>query len=311
MGSSGQRCKARPVRLFLLWVCVTALATSCSPLNMVKNTGRKISQISFSGNDLNKRVGFVPFANQSAFPDPLLAKTFQQRLSEQLAEICPDQRQAGESGTLATLPMLDNGLADNLALAAEGRLLGLNAVVTGAIISIGALERSEGWFWFKGPQAYVQLQVATDVYDTLTGAKLLYESMSAEVEIDEDQYESITAGQVKNAPAVEAAMMDLAERAAEQVCESLSQLRWVGYVIAANGTDVTLAAGTDSGLENGQVFDVFRSQRVYRGNSGQSFFIPDLAAGQIRITTVSPDRAEGISISGQPPVVGDAVRLVD
>ncbi|MBI9087037.1 MAG: hypothetical protein JEZ11_25815 [Desulfobacterales bacterium] len=278
---------------------------------MVKSTGRKISQISFSGDDLHKRVGFVPFLNQSAFSDPLLAKTFQQRLSEQFAEICSNQRQAGESGTLATLPMLENGLADNLALAAEGRLLGLNAVVTGAVISVGALERSEGWFWFKGPQAYAQVRVATDVYDTLTGAKLLYESISTEIEIDEDQYEAIKAGKVNNEPAVETAMMELAERSAEQICESLSQIPWVGYVIAAKGSNVTLAAGADAGLESGQIFDVFHSQQVYTGNSGQAFFVPDLAAGQIRITTVSPDRAEAESISGEPPVVGDAVRLVD
>ena len=306
------RCKARTVWLLLIWVCMAALVTSCSPFKTIKNTGRKIGQLSFSGDGLHKRVGFVTFANLTGFTDPPVAKIFQQQLSGQLAEICPNQRQAGEAGPLDTVPVLENGLVDNLALAAAGRLLGLNAVVTGAVISIGALERIEGWFWFKGPQAYVQVQVATDVYDTLTGAKLLYESMSAEVEIDEDQYAAIRAGEVQNGSAIETAVMELAESAAEQICENLSQVRWVGYVTAAEGSsNITLAAGTDAGIESGQIFDVFHSEQIYTGNGGQAFFVPDLAAGQIRITAVSQDRSEAVSISGESPVVGDAIKLRD
>ena len=306
------------IRLVLIWLCIVSLAAGCSPLKTVKNTGRKLGQMTWAGNDLHKKIGFVRFVNQTPFPGRAFAKTFQQNLSGQFTEICTNLKQVGGNNMLNTLPVLDNGRVDNLTLASAGRQLGLNALVDGAVISVGAFQRSEGWFWFKSTHYYVQAQVAVDVYDIQTGAKLLYESLSREIEIDDYQQDAFQGGSINNAGAVETnmgavetALSELAEIAAEKICDRLAQVPWVGYVTAVTDSGVVLSAGGDIGLEDGQIFDILPTDRVYEGKDGQEYLVPGIPSGQIRIATVSPDRAEAVLVSGKMPVVGDAVRLAD
>ena len=294
-----------------VWLCLAILVLSCSPMKTVKNTGRQIRQMAWSDDAPYKRIGIVPFVNQTRFPQLPLAKTFQQKTAQMMAETCPDLKQAADEAIPDTLPMMENGLVDNLALAVTGRTQGLNAVVAGSVISLGAFARSEGWFWFKNPHYYLQAQVAIDVYDTLTGAKLLYESLSEEVEIDEFQHDAVRAGKIQDVTELEKAMGLLAERAADKICESLGQVPWAGYVIAAGESGLTLSAGADAGLEVGMVFEAFPCQRVYRGNSGQEFLVPGLVQGRIEISAVQAESAEAVLISGTPPAVGDAVRIED
>lgn len=292
-------------------ICLAALVVGCSPMKTVKNTGRQIRQMTWADDAPYKRIGIIPFVNQTPFPQLPLAGAFQQKTTLLLTEHCPDLKQAGAKAVPDTLPMMENGLPDNLALAVTGRTQGLNAVLAGSVISLSAFARSEGWFWFKSPHYYLQAQVAIDVYDTLTGAKLLYESLSEEVEIDEYQHDAVRAGKIQDSTEMEEAIGLLAERAADKICESMAQVPWIGYVTEADASGLTLSAGADAGLEADMVFEVFPCQRIYRGNSDQEFFVPGLVQGRIRITAVHADHSEAVLDSGTPPAAGDAVRLED
>jgi hypothetical protein len=72
-----------------------------------------------------------------------VGKKFIRDLSETIASSCPKilLEKPGDSGypdALARVPRTRFGYIDNLALARTGRQLGLNAIVTGALMTIAA-----------------------------------------------------------------------------------------------------------------------------------------------------------------------------
>jgi hypothetical protein len=300
------------VMLTVLLIGALAMTTGCSPWQTIKNTGKSISGIGGGGGDgPNKQIGFLPFENRSALKGQPYAETFQSRLKTILGEACPDLRLTDAVGKLSRLPRLDNGMVDNLALAAAGRRSGLNAVAAGALISITDTDRTEGWFWFKNPHHYVQVQIAVDVYDTQTGAKLLYESITGEMEIEEYDYDATTAGDGEDTTFINSVLDDLAEQTAEKICDAFAALPWVGFVVEAGESAFKISSGSLAGLVEGQVLDVFTAGKVFATASGQEYLVPGPKIGALRIQAVRPEQADAVSLSGKPPVVGDTVRIVD
>ncbi|MEJ2657873.1 MAG: FlgT C-terminal domain-containing protein [Desulfobacterales bacterium] len=57
-------------------------------------------------------------------------------------------------------------------------------------------------------------------------------------------------------------------------------------------------SGERSGLNSGDLFDVYDSNGIFEGAGGQRFFVPGLKTGEIKVTTVYPDAAEAILVSG-------------
>ena len=62
------------------------------------------------------------------------------------------------------------------------------------------------------------------------------------------------------------------------------------------------------GLKPGDILDVYYSGKTIEGAEGRLFFIPGLKTGEIKITTVHPDRAEAVLFSGNAIQAGSSVK---
>jgi hypothetical protein len=296
--------KVRPVinSLFLL-LCIVSII-GCSVVSSIeRSTKRMVRDIKAPDSDLKKRVGILLFENETTLVNKDVGKKFIRDLSEIVASSCPNilLEKPGDSGypdALARVPRTRFGYIDNLALAKAGRELSLNAIVTGALITVAPDKRKKGIWWLKNTHYFVQVRIATEVYDTETAAKLLDESFVHEVEVDELDLESIQAGGKMNASIADKAFKAIADEMGEKICDAIVFQPWKGFITSVDDDKIHLNFGGKIGLKIGDLFSVFDSNKMFEGLEGRRFFMPGTKTGEIKITAVHPDTAEAILVLG-------------
>lgn len=291
------------VGMVFLMLCLVSM-TGCSTVSSIeKSTKRMVRDFRAPDSDLKKRVGILLFENKTTLVNKDVEQKFIKDLSEIIASSCPNilLEKPGDPDypdDLTRVPRTESGWIDNLALAKTGRQLGLNAIVTGALITITPNKRKQGLWWMKDTHYFVQVRIATEVYDTETGAKLLDESFVHEVEVDEMDLESVQADSEMNSLIVNEAFGAIADKMGEKICDAIVSQPWKGFIASVDSNKIFLNFGENIGLKIGDLFDVFDSSIIFEGLEGHRFFKPGVKTGEIKITAVYPDTAEAILVSG-------------
>jgi hypothetical protein len=291
------------VGMVFLMLCLVSM-TGCSTVSSIeKSTKRMVRDFSALDSGLKKRVGILLFENKTTLVNKDVEQKFIKDLSEIIASSCPNilLEKPGDPDyphDLTRVPRTESGWIDNLALAKTGRQLGLNAIVTGALITITPNKRKQGLWWMKDTHYFVQVRIATEVYDTETGAKLLDESFVHEVEVDEMDLESVQADSEMNSLIVNEAFGAIADKMGEKICDAIVSQPWKGFIASVDSNKIFLNFGENIGLKIGDLFDVFDSSIIFEGLEGHRFFKPGVKTGEIKITAVYPDTAEAILVSG-------------
>ena len=236
-----------------------------------------------------------------------------QNLTRAITASCPNilVEKPGDSNypeELARLPMQMPGKIDNFDLAKIGRRFGLNGVVTGSVVNISPDNKKKGILWFKDTHYYVQVQISAQVYDTETAAKLLDESFVHEVEVDEADLDSINTESGIQASIIDEALKAIVDKMGEKICTAVILQPWKGFITSIDAHRIMINSGKKTGLKIGDLFDVFDSSGIFKGAGGQRFFIPGVKVGEIKITTVYPDKAEAILLSGKDIQAGFSIR---
>ena len=306
--------RVRPVVLLLFWVIFLTLIAGCSTVTTIKKaTKGMVHNISAPDNNLTKKIGITLFENKTLSPDQQFDKNFVNYLAANIKAECSDilvvqPADAEQPDYLLEPPKEASGRIDNFQLAKTGRNLGLNAIVTGALISIGSSQKTKGLLWFKGNHEYVQVQVVTTVYDTETGAKILDESFIHEVEVGEVDFEELGTNSDANAIFFKEAFEKVASSISEAVCDAVKFQPWRGFLTAVNDNEIIISSGNRVGLKQGDILEVYDISNVFQGAQGQRFFVPGLKTGEIEITAVSADKAEAVVVSGDKIKPGSSVR---
>ena len=204
--------------------------------------------------------------------------------------------------------MREAGRLDNLALAKAGQRLGLNAIITGAFTDIIAHKEKRGLWWFKDDKNFLRVLISCEVYDTQTGAKFLDESFTYESEIDEAEFASIKAKNIKDISALNNALTHIAKAMGEKISDTVGILPWKGYVVSIANDKIIISAGRRAGLLRGDILEVYEKGKIIQGKDGQKFFLPGLKTGEIKITDVYPDKAHAVSVTEDAIKAGSSVR---
>ncbi|MEA1946765.1 MAG: hypothetical protein U9N83_05620 [Thermodesulfobacteriota bacterium] len=302
--------------ILFLPLCIPLITGCSSYSNMKKKTKRIIRDYKAPDKDLKKRVGIAFFKNKTPFVGKGLEENFTKDLAEIIKTSCQDilvlePYNPGYPDYFVNLPRTTSGLIDNFELAKTGRYLGLNAVVTGALIDIRNHKKTRGILWFKTVHDFVQVQVMTEVYDTLTGAKLLDKSYMHEIQIEDVFYDSIDRTSEISTHTINDALKSIAEDMVEQICDPIVLQPWKGYITSIFAEKVVISSGEKVGIAPGDIFEVYNCNGVFTGAEKHRFFVPGLKTGEIKITKVYPDRAEGVCFSGQNIQPGCSIRTKD
>jgi hypothetical protein len=280
----------------------------------VDKTTKKLQRtIRFADDDLQRMAAVIGFENKSLYRNEDFTQLFRKGIPEYLNKECDDvtvaHTDAGQSSEVfQQLPMLENGQVDNYALAIIGRQLGLNAIVTGSLDDIGMLDELRGMIW-KDTHHLIQILVSIEVYDTESGSKILDESFSRKVEIEELDYELMRSEGKMILPDLNETLTDLLAEIGESVCWAIEDKPWSGFVIAVDDETVTISSGSAAGLTPGDEFDVFDTSRVLEGVSGQRFIVRGQKVGEIKITEIESGKARAAIIINRGIKSGSSVRI--
>ena len=280
---------------------------------VTKTTKKFTRKIRFSDDDLQRIAAVIGFENKSLYRSQDFALLFRKGIPEYLNNECDDVTVADSDDSenlkgFKKLPMLPSGQIDNFSLAIIGRELGLNAVVTGSLDDISLLDELRGMVW-KDTHHLIQILVGVEIYDTETGAKILYQSFSRKVEIDEVDYELMRSEGKMILPDMNETLSDLIKEMGEAICWAIEDQPWNGFIIAVDGDKIILSSGSRSGLEPGDEFEVFDTSRILEGRNGQRFFYHGQKTGEIRIVDVEPDKAQAVIVSDEGIKTGNSVRV--
>ena len=304
----------RVIVVVILFLVSIFMITGCSTYSSIKKSTKKIVNDITAPDDMKKKFAISFFANYTFCANQNLEELFQKNLAETINRACSDILliKPGDAGCpdFLTRPLLrETGRLDNLALAKAGRRLGLNAIITGALIDIIAHKEKRGLLWFKDDKNFLRVLISCEVYDIETGAKFLDESFDYEVRIDESEFASIKAKKVKETAALKNALMHIAEAMGEKICDIIGVLPWKGYVVSIANDKIIISAGRRAGLLRGDILEVYENGKIIQGKDGRRFFLPGLKTGEIKITDVYPDKAQAVLVTGDKIKTGSSVRI--
>ena len=302
--------------MFILSIIIP-LTAGCSTFSSINTTAKRIVRnVRSPDGDLKKKVGIAFFENKTTLLNQAIEQRFISYLIENLNASCPDlilvkPGEADNPDYLVELPKHESGWINTLELAEAGRRTGLNAIVTGAFTTIGKKQEERGFWWFKDIHYFFEVHLAVNVFDTLTGAKLLDESFAREMEVDETEFVGSNTSKDFTTPIIDEAFQKIAADMGEQVCTKIVLQPWKGYITSVRADKIIIASGKHVGIAPGDIFEVYDSSKIFDGSAGQRFFVPGLKTGEIKVTQAFDDSAEAVRISGETIREGSSIRPKD
>jgi hypothetical protein len=255
------------------------------------------------GGNLQNRIAVAPFEVQSQHTDPYSDELMQSYILGAIRSECSGIEWIKPSdkdypAVLRSIPRLESGELDNLQAAAVGRQLGLSAVMVGTLTSVGIEEKESGIWPLKRNRHYVRVQVLFEIYDTETATKLLDEAAARQVEI-----EAIDAAMIKQKNRVDSGFVEevleiIAQKVDDNICDAVGEQVWKSYVLSAGPDELWIASGSRSGLQPGQVLEVFDSNTVIEGYNGHKYFKPGPKIAEVELVAVESRRSKAAVLTG-------------
>lgn len=317
--------KGMAIGSILFGAAFCLMLVGCARFSEVKEATKEyVDSLSVPGSHLKQKVGIVMFENKTLLKRAGMEAQFMDYLLKSIQNECSEILflKPGDTGypeALSDLPQKPSGDVDNLSLAATIRQLGLNAVIAGELTGVSEDQETHGILWFKSVRPYVRIQIATAIYDSETGAKLLDESFHYRVEVEEAEYDLFEETKFKLSDldsktldmALTEAFDEIAEEMGEAICEALEDHPWRGFVTSVSDDKIIISSGKAIGLKPGDILDVYRADEIYQGAQDQRFFIPGPKSGEVKLTIVDMDMSVAEVVSGQDIKAGSSVRATE
>ncbi len=261
-------------RVMFIWLVsatvLTAAATSsdAAKRGQVKddttatNTSSELTQASdvkeYKGPKL--RVGVVNFQNKT--PSKVLG------IGEAAADILGTILQKTDRFIVIPQQDIDSILSQqrmgatgavNPDTAAEmGKVLGLNAIVTGAVTAYSEAEEGTDFIIGKSKTQIARVTVDYRIVDTTTGVQLMADSGAG---IYQKKATTVLGAGSKvsyDSDLRDGALRDALTKAMVNMVQKLGTRKWNGRVAQVDGSNLYINAGQKSGLNTGDKLDVFR-----------------------------------------------------
>jgi hypothetical protein len=283
----------------------------------IKRTTRSITRtIMLDDQDLIRSIGLFNFENNSLQESWNFQNIFHKGLPEYINDSCPGvQIPAPEAGSLLNIikkpPRLETGIIDNYSLAVLGRQLGLNAIVTGSLEDIRIMDELRGIWITKDTHHLVQVFIRVEVSDTRTATKLLDETFTRQIEIDDIEYQIIQEDDKIDLPQLNETLNKLLTDVGDSICDTIKDQPWTGYITKVDGGKFVIPSGTRTGLKLGDILEVYDSSRIIEGVGGQRFITPGLKIGEIEIMAITENQTQAALVDGERIAAGSTVRRKD
>ena len=295
--------------LLVLSACAPGTKVRLKDSTTVKVTEKTESK--YTG--LKRRIGVVSFENKAPYAQARIGQTATDILITELVKsgkfIVVERDKMDK--LLEEQKLGQSGAIDPNTAARVGKILGLNAIVTGSVSQFGVKSEGKDFLISQSKQQIVECTVDVRVVDTETGQVLLADSGKGVVRKasgkflgmgNQSKYDETLEGE-----ALRAAIVKFVDNIVSQV----NKKQWSCLVAAVKGSSVYLNAGQEAGLEIGQKLDVFsQGAEIVDPSSGIVLGREEEKIGTLKIASYMGDSASIANvISGDMPKPKDLCRL--
>jgi hypothetical protein len=251
---------------------------------------------------IQKKIVFLPTVNKTGFGGKDLEVATSLRLKIALAADCEaliisDTREVREA--FSEIPRLASGQIDKLVLAEKGRVHGVNAVVEQTISVVEFSTEKRGIWGFREDTPLLHAVFRIRIYDVETTATYLDEVFRHEMVLSESLLELEANSASPYHEEYNRILLDkIIPEISDHVCQRLEEMPWSGFVVDSTHDTYTLSSGSDVGLAEGDVLEVFEMGEPLSGFGDHVYLMAGPKIGEIKISQVHESRAEAVSISG-------------
>ena len=317
------------LRLMVVLMIVTGmlLMAGCAPKisgavkddTTVTGTSKELAKTSsdveeYQGPKL--RVGVVNFQNKT--PSKVLG------IGEAAADILGTILQ--KTGRFIIIPQQDiesimqqqhmgaTGAVNPDTAAKMGEILGLNAIVTGAVTAYSEAEEGQDMLVYKTKKQIARVTVDYRIVDTTTGVQLMADSGAGIYEKSTGKALGLGGKSSYDSDLRDGALRDALTKAMVNMTKSLGKRKWNGRVAQVEGRSLYINAGEKSGLQVGTKLDVYRAGKAIidpvtkmklgttESKIGQALVTQNDLGDQADMSIATPSSGTGFS-------AGDIVKL--
>ncbi|MBI4669072.1 MAG: hypothetical protein HY747_07775 [Elusimicrobia bacterium] len=305
------------IRTTISVTIAASLMTGCAAMQSAKmrqTTSANVTEkVESKYTGPKRRVGVVDFENKTAYG--------QNRLGGAAADILiTELTKTGKfvvverdklNSVLGEQKLGMTGAIDSNTAAQAGKILGLNAIVTGAISNFGVNTTGSDYLITQSKRQVAQATVDIRVVDAETGQVLYADSGKGEGKSATGQFLGMgTKGGYSEGLEGEALRAAIAQLV-ENITSQINKKPWSCRIADADGSTVYIDAGMESGMEVGQKLVVFKLGKEIRSpTTGLVIGRTEEKLGEMELEEVMDSMSKGRMKAGaRTPSSGDLARL--
>jgi len=301
---------------FLSLALVVALTgTACAPSTKVKQKDTMTIEKPEGMVSLKRRVGVVDFVNKTKYGEARLGSSATDVLITELAKsgkfILVERDRMGKLLEEQKLGM--SGAIDANTAARVGRILGLNAIVTGSISEFGSTTEGSEYLLAQSKRQVVKATVDIRVVDAETGQILYADSGSGLGQKKSGGVLGLGTRQSYDESLEQEALRAAIVKFVNNIVAQVEKKPWSCRVADADSTSIYLNAGSDSNLPVGKTLSVFKIGREIKDPAtGLVLGNTEEKIGEIKtVRYFGDDGSVAELVKGTMPSKGDIARLKD
>lgn len=232
--------------------------------------------------NLRKRVVVAPFLSRLPGMEDrakAVGKAISQRLDKQGGVVLVEFSEL--RSTLAKVSPKITNSEDRIVDAA--RTLGLNTVVSGAIVNLSVQYDKTGIYGFRENEPFGLMELDLKLIDVATGVLLGETSIASRVKLTETGASNIRLGKPFPDKVVNILQAELVDPALKWVSNKVSAQAWVGFILAVDKRRIQVTVGRDTGLPLGAELVAYAQGQRIKSGSGRIIYLPGPPVGRLKL----------------------------
>jgi curli biogenesis system outer membrane secretion channel CsgG len=204
-----------------------------------------------------------------------------------------------------------SGAIDPKTAARAGKILGLNAIVTGAVSETGVKTTGTDIGIYKRKTQTAEVSVDVRVVNATTGRIIMADTGKGLAETTTKEYVGLGDRASHDETLADRALRAAIVQLLDNLIQQMAETEWAGRVAQVEGNTLYINAGRETGLDAGDVLDVYRpGKEIIDPSTHLSLGFTETLIGQATVTGFfGQDASTAVPSSGIGFQTGDIVRL--
>ena len=258
---------------------------------------------------IKKRVWVVPFLDQADVGEKITAQTATdlEGLLEKTGRflVVKGMKTTPSSHIVLTS---ESVFMVNPALIKSADEMGIDIIIVGALSPFETNSRREGMWPFRKTKQKVDISLLVNAVDVINGGFLLSHLKNVEGEASSSGEGEERKSTLKRTT-LEDVLSEIIENQAEVITEELRAHPWRSRVTSVDAEGLLVDGGSDIGLENGSVFEVYEIKDSIQSLDGRNLPLLGDKVGEIKVVKVLDSSVEATPLTGGPFEVGQVVQI--